>query len=158
MTAFLRLPPLHPERAIEWLIGMIGLSWGAVVLSFTQMFDSQPSLYGGMSSIMPQPLWGIVAFADGLIRLGALYINGNHFRTPTIRMVTSFISMLIWFSVFVGLLKTGVPQMGWAIYPCLLIGDLWSVYRASQDAYKSNLLHKKLKTVVGGTAGVHRSR
>lgn len=158
MTAFLRLPPMHPERAIEWLIGFTGLCWGSLVLTFPKMFETQPSLYNGMVSIMPQPLWGLLAFGNGLVRLGALYVNGQHFRTPTVRVATSFVSMLIWFFVAVGLFKLGVPQTGWAIYPALMLGDLWSVYRASQEAYTSNSLHKRMKAVTGGMEGARSSR
>lgn len=157
MTAFLRLAPMHPERAIEWLIGSAGLLWGGIVLAFPRMFETQPLLYKGMLTLLPQPLWGMIAFAASLLRLGALYVNGQHFRTPTVRVITSFISMLIWFLVVVGLMRQGVPNTGWAIYPVLMLGDLWSVYRASGDAYTSNSLHRKIKVINGGMSGVGNS-
>ena len=89
MGTFIKLYPLHPERSIEWLTGAIALLWGALALSFPEMFESQLELYGGMLKIMPQPLWGLMAFTGGLVRLGALYVNGNHYRTPSVRVRTS---------------------------------------------------------------------
>lgn len=153
-----KLHPLHPERAIEWLIGIIALAWGSIVLFFPTMFENQPALYGEMLRMMPQPMWGLIAFAGGLLRLGALYVNGNHYRTPLVRVVTSFLSMFVWFFTAVGSIKTGMPQAEWAIYPVLMLGDLWSVYRASSDVYESNAAHKRLVTIARGMKGVGAGR
>lgn len=123
-----------PDRAIEWLLGFILLSWGIIVLWHPDMFSSSPVYNGWRHITQDQQMWGLVASTTGAARLAALYINGAHRRTPTVRVLTSFLSMFVWFWVVVGMLIVDI-NTGLAVYPWLMVGEAFSVYRASGDAY-----------------------
>lgn len=147
MTALARLHRAFPERAVEWGLGYIMVSWGLMVLLNPGIFSSS-SAYNGWATMATEGTWGTVALSAGLIRLGALYVNGAHYRTPAVRVGTSFVSMFIWFWIVIGLL-VGPPSTGLAVYPWLMVGDGFSVYRAAGDAYEASFRHKKEGNGIG---------
>lgn len=125
-----------PDRAIEWLLGLILLTWGVVVLTNPGLFETN-AVYAGWRRILDsQAAWGIFAITCGASRVVALYINGAHRRTPVVRVFTAFLSMFVWFWVVAGMLSVGVTT-GLAVYPWLMVGEAFSVYRASGDVYKA---------------------
>lgn len=111
-----------PDRAVEWLLGFMTISWGVLIAGSPGMGVSQS--------------WGWCAIMAGLARLGALYVNGAHHRTPAARVVTSFLSMFLWFWITVQVLGSPVGR-DLAIYPWLMLAEGFSVYRAGGDAFEA---------------------
>ena len=130
-----------PSRKIEWLMSGMLATWGLYLLLHPEVFTNPETgvLFAGMVSlsnyIAPYPalVWGGLAFAAGLVRGIALFINGAYTRTPLIRVITSFISMFVLTQIVIGLWKSGVPNLGLVVYPWLVVADLLSVHRAAID-------------------------
>ncbi len=122
-------------RALEWLNAGLLTSWGSYVILHPGMFSDPrvASLWTGLLKIATQETWGIIAFAVGFARLAALYINGNHKRTPMVRLATSFFSAFVWTQVVIGMANSGVPNTGLVVYTGLILADIYSAFRASAD-------------------------
>lgn len=136
---FLELKKHFPVRVQEWFSAAILFTWGANLVLHPDMFY-QPQIaacFTGMLMIAPQAVWGFGAMICGMLRAGALYINGSWARTPMVRLMVSFISIFFFFWISVGLLKSGVSQPGLAVYPWLMIMDIYSAYRAASDVVES---------------------
>lgn len=131
-----------PARFPEWWSGGILTLWGLYLLNHPGLFlDPRiKDLFSGMIVVanfwgmgQPSVAWGVTAFSVGLVRLMALFVNGLHTRTPLIRLGTSFASAFIWTQVYLGLYKSGVPNLGLVVYGGLVFSDLCSSYRAGID-------------------------
>lgn len=122
-------------RFAEWFSGFVLLAFGTYLTLHPGMFTDPRivALWSGMAAMMAQETWGLVGVIVGGVRLGALYINGRHHRTPTIRLVTSFASAFVWTQVVLGLWKSDVPNTGVIIYTAIVCADIYSAFRASQD-------------------------
>lgn len=131
------------ERAIEWWSAGLATLWGAYVLINPGMFEKMSGLQG-LLFIAPQAVIGLFAFTVGMLRLLALTINGFWHRTPSIRLITSFFGVCVWFWVLMGMMKSGVNQPGIIVYTWILIGDLYSVYRCASDTVQAES-QKRLK-------------
>lgn len=138
-------------RFAEWQNGLIMLGWGGFVLLHPGLFaDPRTSIYWqGMLQMASQPSWGILAFSTGFVRLAALYINGRHHRTPTVRLIASFFSAFVLCQMCLGLAKSGLPAVNLVLYPILLLADLYSAYRASADM---TFVSRKAELSRGGSA------
>lgn len=130
-----------PSRKMEWLGAGFLMSWGVYVLLHPELF-TQPAtaeLFSGLVTLSdsftqyPALAWGGLAFAIGLVRAVALFVNGAYVRTPAIRVATSFVSIFILTQICLGLWHSGVPNTGLVVYPWLIIADLISAYRAAID-------------------------
>lgn len=130
-----------PARKMEWLMAGFALTWGIYVLLHPNLFTNPATaeLLSGLVSISapftdyPALAWGGAAFAIGLLRGIALFVNGAWTRTPMIRLIASFASMLIVTQIIIGLWKSGVPNTGLVAYPWFVVADLLSAFRASVD-------------------------
>jgi hypothetical protein len=129
-----------PARALEWFGGAKLLSWGLEVLFHPSVFDNPA--FSGFRELATPETWGLCAFTVGLLRLIALYVNGNHVRTPVVRLLTSFASIFVWFWVTVSLVRSGEPTTGLAIYPWLMVADMYSAYRAGSDVVQAEAQHR----------------
>jgi hypothetical protein len=117
-------------------------TWGLYVLMHPQMFTDPNSekMFSGLAAISapvtqyPALAWGGLAFAAGISRAVALFINGAYTRTPMIRLIASFVSMFILTQISIGSYDSGVPNPGVVVYPWFVIADLLSAYRAAVDA------------------------
>jgi hypothetical protein len=137
-----------PDRAIEWLLGFMLLSWGVILAGNPDIFQTS-KLYAGWQSILGDEfVWGWAAICCGLARLGALFVNGAWSRTPVVRVITSFASMFLWFWVVVGMLRVEVST-GLGIYPWLMFGEAFSVYRASGDAFEAHYRRRMMRSAMG---------
>lgn len=130
-------------RFSEWFAAFALFGWGVYLIVHPgMMLDSRvAALWTGMVAIMSQESWGLIAVLTGACRLGALYVNGHHTRTPAVRLVASFFSAFVWTQVSIGLWKAGVPNTGIWVYPCLVVADIYSAFRASGDV---TLVSKRL--------------
>jgi hypothetical protein len=106
------------------------------VLLHPGMFESFPAC-AGMLSLAPQHIWGYFAFTFGLVRLMALTVNGLSYRTPAIRLLTSFSGVFVWFWITVGLILADIPQMGIIVYGWHMLADMYSAYRSAADTYEA---------------------
>lgn len=130
-----------PARFPEWLVSGVLVSWGMYVWIHPDLFtnDATRVAFAGLVEMTeftghsPSAVWGLAALMVGVIRTGALFINGIHTRTPMIRLGMSFLSAFIWTQVAVGFGKSGVPNPGIILYAWLVVIDIASAYRAGLD-------------------------
>lgn len=150
-----------PSRKMEWLGSGFLMSWGIYVLLHPELFtqDATAQVFAGLAaltdSFSPYPalVWGGLAFAVGLARAVALFINGAYVRTPAIRVVTSFVSIFILTQICLGLFDSGVPNTGLVVYPWLIVADLISAYRAAVDVVYAETVRKTEKEGRSGISG-----
>jgi hypothetical protein len=131
-------------RSLEWFNAMYLMAWGAWVILFPGLMTESvlKDSFSGLISLAPQQVWGLAAFTGGSIRVIALWVNGQWGLTPLIRVMTSFMSVFIWFWIAVGLVKTGLPQPGIVMYGGLMIADMFSAFRAAGDAYEAEVARR----------------
>lgn len=130
-----------PARFPEWLNAGILFSWGVYVSLHPELFThpATHALWEGMREVVsftpydPAAVWGLIAVSMGFVRAAALFINGAFTRTPAIRLLMSFGSAFIWTQVVIGFMKSEVPNTGIILYAWLVVADIASAYRASQD-------------------------
>ena len=122
-------------RFSEWFGAGCLFAWGIYVTLHPSMFTAPATatVFAGMNAIMPQQSWGLMATLVGFTRLAALYVNGHHTRTPSVRLVASFFSAFVWTQVVVGLFNAHVAQTGVVIYTGMILADIYSAFRASGD-------------------------
>lgn len=122
-------------RFSEWFGAGCLCAWGVYVSTHPGMFSAPATrvVFSGMVEIMAQPSWGLMATIVGIIRLGALYVNGHHRKTPSIRLAASFFSAFVWTQIVIGLFNSGVAQTGVIIYTGMVCADIYSAFRASGD-------------------------
>lgn len=122
-------------RFAEWLNAAILFAWGFYIIMHPGMMTNKAiaAMWEGLLVLAPEQAWGLVALLTGFMRLGALYVNGVHHRTPTIRLATSFISGFVFVQIAAGLWNGGAPNTGIVVYSALVIADIYSAFRASAD-------------------------
>lgn len=139
-------------RFSEWFGAIVLFAWGIYVTLNPGLFTDPRTgvLFEGMNQIMPQQSWGLMAVIVGGSRLGALYINGHHTRTPTVRLIASFFSAFVWTQVTLGLYHAGIPNTGLIIYTAMVAADIYSAFRASADV---TLVSRRLRQENEGSRG-----
>lgn len=143
MTMWLDLKRHFEARAIEWFNAFILSAWGAYVVLHPGLFTGPTGpTWTGLLKLAPQEVWGLGAFVAGSIRVVALFINGKWGLTPLIRVVTSFMSVFVWFWISVGLIKAGIPNTGIVVYSWLMLADMYSAFRAAGDAYEAEAMKR----------------
>ena len=140
MTTWIEMKRHFEVRSLEWFNGLYLFLWGAYVILHPGMMDL--IVYRGLTDLAGQEWWGLTAFTIGGIRIGALWVNGRWGLTPIIRVVTSFLSVFVWFWICVGLYRSGLPQTGLVIYPGLVAADMFSAFRAASDAYEAEAIRR----------------
>lgn len=125
-------------RAIEWWSAACLLSWGTVVLLVPNLFADHryAVMFQPLLLWAPQQVWGFFAFTMGFLRLTALFINGFWFRTPQIRLATSFLSVCVWFFIAAGLTRSGTV-LGAVIYGWHMAADIYSAFRSASDVVEA---------------------
>lgn len=140
-----------PARWPEWFMSGVSFAWGAYVVFHPEVF-TQPATQAALSGMArmagdfsPSALWGLSAVVMGLVRATALFINGAYTRTPIIRLCMSFASAFVWTQVFVGLVKSGIPNPHLVVYAGLVVLDIVSAYRAATDTVFAEKVRYDLK-------------
>lgn len=156
MTMWTALKQHFEARALEWFNAFILMLWGSYLILHPNIFSgpSKP-IWDGLALFAPQEQWGFGAFIAGTLRLVALFINGKWGLTPIIRVATSFLSVGVWFCVCVGLLRSGIPSPGLAVFAGLMLADMYSAFHAAGDAYEAEAM-KRLEQLSRGSADVAR--
>lgn len=139
-----------PARWPEWFMSGFAFFWGLYVVLHPELFTQSATaqtlagLKAMAGSFPPAAVWGVSPVVMGLIRAAALFVNGSYTRTPMIRLGMSFASAFIWTQVFIGLLKTGVPNTGLVAYFSFVVLDTVSAYRAATDTvYAEKVRHEE---------------
>jgi len=125
-----------PARASEWALSLVLLNWGWTLMLPGSVFGTS-SAFVEMAKWASEPVWGWACFLMGGIRFVALFVNGTFpsFRfSPHVRSLMSFFSCAFWFTISFGILQANVPTTGLAVYPVLLLLDMYNAYRAAGDA------------------------
>lgn len=151
MMLIVSLKQHFPARWPEWFMAGMSFMWGAYIILHPEVFTQSATrqvlsgLAGMAGEFPPAALWGLSNVILGMVRGGALLVNGAYTRTPMIRLGMSFASAFIWTQVCVGLLKTGVPNTGIVVYAGLVVMDIVSAYRAATDTVYAEKLRHDLK-------------
>lgn len=119
-------------RFSEWFCAGLLFCFGLYLATHSDMFARSPN-WQGMREMFPQAVWAVSATIIGFARLGALYVNGRHRRTPLIRLIASFFSAFFFTQVVVGLWNAQVPTTGIVTYAFVVGADIYSAFRASAD-------------------------
>jgi len=147
MTMWLDLKTHFEARAIEWFNAFFLTAWGAYVILHPGLFHGPSApVWTGLLLLADQEQWGLGALIAGIVRVVALFINGQWGLTPLIRVFTSFTSVFVWFWVTVGLVKSDIPDTGIVVYSGLMLADVYSAFRAASDAYEAEAM-KRLKVL-----------
>lgn len=140
-----------PARWPEWFMSGMSFAWGAYMVLHPQVFEQEATrvVLSGMAAMAgkfpPAALWGLTAIILGFIRGSALFVNGAYTRTPMIRLVMSFLSAFVWTQVFIGLWKSGVPNISLVVYGGMVVLDIVSAHRAAWDTTFAEKLRHDLK-------------
>lgn len=118
-------------RVAEWLLACILASWGLMLLR-PEITFSTPA-YVGLERIFSEVVWGWLCFVCGGLRLTALAINGLWRPSYFIRSITAFLSCFFWMQISLSFGGAGNASTGLAVYPWLLVADIYNVYRATVD-------------------------
>ena len=117
------------ELAASGMMICLGWVW---CINERLMIDSPRHAYHLMLEITDQQTWSYVLIGFGLGRLMLLIINGAWRRSPLARVIASFLSMYVWFSLtqsFADSFGTAYVMAAWA-----LVTEFVNVIRAARDA------------------------
>lgn len=142
-----RFPPFthFRLRALEWGLAGILLTAGIVLLNPYPTFD-QP-VFVEMERVANENTWGMFCTFIGVLRIGALYVNGAWVKSPWVRLVTALVSSLVWLQITLGLTSQPVVTLGVAIFPWFIAADWYSIWRAASDAGDNRRAKAELSTV-----------
>lgn len=132
-----KLTKTFPIRVTEWLLAGIMLSWAIACWNLAPADWADP-IYAGLSRFAAQNTWAFYAFWIGVIRLAALTINGAWRPSPHLRAAGAFLACFMWLQISLGMFTAEIRAVGVAIYPWLLLADIYNVFRASHDARLSD--------------------
>ena len=104
------------SRKLDWGCAIMILAWGVTLLLPGNTFGFwQSELLDRLS----EPIWGILCVTVGVVRAGALIINGRlHEGSPAVRAGATVLSFFVWgqfavafvtVSYFTGVVSLGVP-------------------------------------------------
>jgi hypothetical protein len=148
-----------PQRKMEWIMAGLTATWGLYVALHPEIFVTDPTadLFAGLAALTPFDFspalfWGILAGGIGVARGVALYINGTRPRgTPVVRIMCSFVTMLVFFLVAYGLWQTGIANPTLVIYLWLIGADLLSCIAAGKDAMAAELSARIEQGTINGS-------
>lgn len=147
----LSLKQHFPARWPEWFMSGMAFSWGTYVTLHPELFTQAATreVLSGLAmmagSYPPAALWGLSAVILGFVRAAALFVNGAYTRTPAIRVLMSFLSVFVWTQIVIGLFKSGVPNMELVVYSGLIVMDIVSAYRATNDTVFAEKMRHDMK-------------
>lgn len=126
------------ETRVEWAMSLMLLSLGMVFWAWPGMFESS-NVYVGLARVAPQHVWSIMLIAIGGVRLAVLIVSsaGDFKWSSYVRGAASFISCFAWLQILLGFyIAFPIVASGIAIYPWLLLLDMYQTYSAAQEIAK----------------------
>jgi hypothetical protein len=119
-------------RILEWYVAAQLLMWGLILLAPNDVF-TPTSAFSGFH--IPEETLGLAMLAMGVIRIGALIINGAVPNvTPFFRIGGAFLGCGVWFYISMNLFASGYISTWIAAWPMACVAEFINLYRASQDA------------------------
>jgi hypothetical protein len=140
-----------PVRVTDWLLSAMLFSWGGRVLFMDPAVWALPT-YSGLNDLADQYTWGAVALCLGLMRLGALVVNGAVRPSPHLRLAGAFLAIFIWVQLSLGMMFSETTGAEVSIIPFLAFADMFNVYRAAQDARVADTKAKQRRRAVAASA------
>lgn len=120
-------------RLSEWFVAGVTFLWGVVLLFPADTFTGDSWVI--FRAIMPEQDWGILMLALGLARLTGLVVNGARRKvTPYIRMVSAGCGVGLFVGISAGFYFSGVIGTWIAVYPMIVVLELFNIHRAAHDA------------------------
>lgn len=124
-------------RASEWALGSMLALWGWVLLLPSETFSISSS-FDMLLRVMPENAWGLACLIVGLARVVVLFINGAWRRSPHMRALAALFSCFFWFQISLSIIVGGKASPGLAIYPVLMLLDIFHVFRCVAKARVSD--------------------
>ncbi|UFW75219.1 hypothetical protein [Bradyrhizobium sp. WU425] len=125
----------YPTRTVEHMLAWMILVWSASVAVPGNMMRGPTYQY--LLAIAGEGFWGWTGVGLGVLRLVALYINGNWRRTPVLRFVGAMSGLVWWLilSALYGLaVQNGAPDFPMRyVLVVFIFFEAYSCYRCGQD-------------------------
>lgn len=119
------------ERVSEWMCAYIMLWCGLIFLEPSVTFKTPT--YIPLARIASEDAWGWLCLIVGSARIIVLLINGLWLPSYRLRSALAVPSIIFWTQLSLGAIFFNSQGIGAAIFPALLIGDLYAVYKALVD-------------------------
>ena len=132
-----------PLRVTCWVLSAILANIGFVLIGRPDFFHEQP-VYMFMARVGPPEWWGDVCLILGSSRIVALVINGSFPWFHWSAHIRSFLAAgccLIWFQLSLGFLTTPLSGLGVAVYPFLMLLEIYNALTAAQEAASDTNKH-----------------
>lgn len=150
----LKFSKTFPVRVMEWLLAGLMVSWGVGAWNLSQEVWNSAH-YSGLSRLADQHAWGAIAATIGLLRFAALMRNGGWRPSPHLRAICAFLACFMWLQLTLGFMASDITSLAIAIYPWLLLADIYNVFRASSDARESD---DRFRAVISEERGIQGER
>ena len=122
-----------PQRLAEWLFAAQLCTWGLILLRPEDTFGLSTSM-GPLLRVATEGTWAWYAASVGSVRLLALFVNGWLVpHTYLFRIICSFLSVLAWLTISLGLMSSGNASTGLAVYPWIFVAEMVCLYRTGRD-------------------------
>lgn len=151
----LKLSQHMPQRACEWLLSGIILSWGVTCLYVPPEVWAGPA-YSGLRNMANQTTWGVFAAGLGMVRFAALFVNGAVRRSPHARLFGAGLACFLWLQLSLAMFQDEIQAVAIAIYPWLLLAEIFNVHRAAKDARVSDFRAKDAIRAMGANKNAIR--
>jgi hypothetical protein len=122
-------------RLPAWALSVMTLTIGLDIISHPGIYSHSPAL-SALSPFLAERTLGYAMLVVGVLRLIALFVNGTFPPikwTPHVRLTLSTLSCFFWGNFTLGAFFSTMPTGMVAIYPILLLIDLWNVRLAASD-------------------------
>jgi hypothetical protein len=140
-------------RVADWFLSVILFNFGLVLLGPADMFANP--VFAGLARIADEHVWAIFCLSIASVRLAALVVNGTYPRfrwSPHIRATAATLTCFCWFNICLGFWLSETPTTGIAIYPYILLFDVYNTYLAAAEA---GAVERRRSANAAGGNGVH---
>ena len=125
----------YPTRTVEHMLAWMLLVWSASLALPGNMMRGPTFEY--LLAIAPEAWWGWSGVALALMRLGALYVNGNWRRTPGLRFIGAMTGLIWWLiisALYALAVQRGAPDFPMRyVFNVFIFFEADSCYRCGQD-------------------------
>ncbi|TPM92742.1 hypothetical protein [Mesorhizobium sp. B2-1-3A] len=126
-------------RVTEWIMTGALFGWSAVLAGDPSTFSTARA-FAVIASYGDEAMWANICLFAGLLRLGALTVNGTfrQFRfSPHLRAGASIASCVFWGQIALGVLiawlTLGGGGTGVIAYSTFMAIEMWNLFRAWAD-------------------------
>lgn len=140
-------------RVADWFLSAIMFNFGLVLAGPAHVLN-HPA-FAGLARIADEHVWAAFCLGVGFVRLAALVVNGTYPRfrwSPHIRCLCALASLMVWFNISLGFWLAEVATTGIAVYPWLMLFDVYNVYLSASEAGD---VERRTKHNAAGSEGFH---